>query len=60
MSQHNIVGSEAFDTERHVRIRAYPKRARNLRGYAIAAVFGVVLAFAIAGAVAWLHGMAGS
>ena len=37
MSQHNIVGSEAFETERHVRIRAYRRHVKRWRGYLIAA-----------------------
>ncbi len=50
---HNIVGSEAFETERHVRIRAYKRRARTWRGYLFAVGFGVVLAFAMPGPVPW-------
>ena len=53
MSQHNIVGSEAFDDARPVLIRTYRRRGRTLRGYLIAAVVGGVLAFVVVGMLAY-------
>jgi hypothetical protein len=53
MSQHNIVGSEAFDSTRPVQIRTFPRRGRHWRGYTVAAGAGGVLAFLLAGALAY-------
>lgn len=58
MSHHNIVGSEAFDGERPVYIRVYPRRGRGWRGYTIAAGAGGAFAFLMAGVLAYLsHAM---
>ncbi|MBS0297615.1 MAG: hypothetical protein JSR45_15000 [Proteobacteria bacterium] len=53
MSHHNIVGSEAFDDTRPVLIRTYRRRGRTLRGYAIAAFVGGVIAFVVVGLMAY-------
>jgi len=54
MSHHNIVGSEAFEDSRPVLIRTYRRRGRTLRGYAIAAAVGGVIAFVVVGMLAYL------
>lgn len=54
MSRHNIIGSEAFDPERHVSIRSYPRRGRGWRGYVIAGAIGGVVTVGAAGLLAYL------
>jgi hypothetical protein len=59
MSRHNIVGSEVFATERLVYIlRTYPRRG-GWRGYALAAASGGILAFLLAGVLAFARSMIG-
>lgn len=49
MSRHNIIGSEAFDTERFVAIRAYRRRGAGLGRYILAAMGGGLVAVLGAG-----------
>jgi len=53
MSRHNIIGSEAFDPEPLVYIRAYRRRGPGLRGYLIAAMGGGAFAVVAAGLLAY-------
>jgi hypothetical protein len=57
MSRHNIVGSEAFEPERLVYIKAYPRRNGGWRGYALAASAGGALTIAAAALLAYLGQM---
>ncbi len=60
MSQHNIIGSEAFDTHQIIQIRRYPKRGATWGTYVIAAFVGGGLIFALAALALYLgHNLAG-
>ena len=50
MSQHNIIGSEAFSGHKIVQIRRYPPRGATWRTYAISAMVGGGMLFAMAAA----------
>jgi hypothetical protein len=54
LSQHNIIGSEAFDTHRVVQIRRYPRRGATWRTYVIAAMVGGGCIFAAAAGMLYL------
>ena len=40
MSQHNIIGSEAFEGHKIVQIRRYPPRGATWKTYAVASMVG--------------------
>jgi hypothetical protein len=48
LSQHNIIGSEAFEGHKIVQIRRYPPRGATWKTYAIASMVGGGLMCALA------------
>lgn len=54
MSRHNIVGSEAFEPERLVYIKAYPRRHGGWGRIAVAMGAGGVLAISATALLAYL------
>ncbi len=54
MSQHNIIGSEAFDQHQVIQIRRYPPRGATWRTYAVSALIGGAALFALAAMIVYL------
>jgi hypothetical protein len=54
LSQHNIIGSEAFDTHQNIQIRRYPPRGATWRTYAVSALVGGAALFAVAAVLIYL------
>jgi hypothetical protein len=48
LSQHNIIGSEAFEGHKIVQIRRYPPRGATWKTYAVASMVGGGMLFALA------------
>ena len=53
MSQHNIIGSEAFEGHKIVQIRRYAPRGATWKTYAVSAMVGGTLLFASAAGIVY-------
>jgi hypothetical protein len=54
LSQHNIIGSEAFSGHKIVQIRRYPPRGATWKTYAIASMVGGGMLCGLAAAAVYL------
>jgi hypothetical protein len=51
LSQHNIIGSEAFEGHKIVQIRRYAPRGATWKTYAVSAMVGGAMLFGLAAAI---------